>query len=203
MRIAKLALTIAFAVVGLVLLANQRAAADGGIPLKALAGNYSDTAQGSLSVCVDGSKLPSFALIDCADAKAIAFPNNYLEAGEATRDEAGNTCATFTNVVATLPVDNTPPAVFVARHNVSTVTNYDASTGTGDGSTTTYAGGTCDGSTFDKTGATATGTSKFHFVASGHGRRIDFVVTSLIFYVTDTTGNFVGDFSISGSNLRQ
>ncbi len=37
MRIAKLALTIAFAVVGLVLLANQRAAADGGIPLEDLA----------------------------------------------------------------------------------------------------------------------------------------------------------------------
>src|SRR5579864_6914024 len=158
MRIAKFALAMVFVVAGLLLLADRRAAADEAIPLKDLAGNYSNTAQGSFSVCLDGSKLPGvFAHIDCLDAKAIAFPNNYLQAGETTRDEDGNSCATVTNVVATLPVDITPPAVLIARHNVSTVTIYDASTGTGDGSTTTYVGGTCDGSTFDQTGAIPTG----------------------------------------------
>jgi hypothetical protein len=122
--------------------------------------------------------------------------------GETTRDEAGNSCSTYTVVQASLPVDNTPPFVLVARHNVSTVTGYDASTGTGDVSTTAYVGGTCNGATFDNTG-TATGTSKAHLVASGGGRRTDFVITSRISYVTDTTGNLIGDFSISGTQLKQ
>jgi hypothetical protein len=134
---------------------SGQAAAKGGdgIPLEKLAGNYSVTAQGSLSVCLDKTKLfatpPVFAVIDCGNAKEIAIPQNYLQAGEVTRDEAGNSCATYTVVQASLPVDDTPPFVFVARHNVGTVISYDAATGTGDSSQTAYVGGTCDGSTFD------------------------------------------------------
>ncbi len=48
MRMAKFALTTVFAVAGLFFLANQRAAADGGIPLAALAGDYAFTCQGDI-----------------------------------------------------------------------------------------------------------------------------------------------------------
>jgi hypothetical protein len=176
----------------------------GGISLGDLAGNYSNEAKGSLSVCLDSSKFPShiFVTIDCGAATAVAIPQTLLTVGNLTRNEKGDGCSTVTFVESSLPVDITPPLVGVT-HSVSKVTSYDAATGTGNSSVTNYRGGSCNGSTFDSAGATATGTVHSHFVASNGGRRIDGAFTSYILYVTDTTGNFVGDFSVSFTQLKQ
>src|SRR6266852_524182 len=106
MRIPKFALTMAFAVVGLVLLADQRAAADGGIPLKALAGNYSQTCQGTFAVCLDST---TFAPTDCGTGSPIVVPITDLDVGALTRDSEGNSCVTLIGVAANLPADKTPP----------------------------------------------------------------------------------------------
>ena len=201
MRIAKFALTVVFAVVGLVLLANQRAAADGGIPLAALAGNYAFTCQGTFSICLDSK---TFAPIDCgAKTPLVVVPLTDLGIGELTRDAKGNLCSNDLEVVSSLPVDNTPPSVSPVHPAVGITSNYDPVTGTGDISVIEYRGGKCIGSTFDSTGAVETTTFTFHFAVSNQGKRIDMVVTSAVAFVTGTTGNFIGDFSLSCTNLRQ
>jgi hypothetical protein len=86
---------------------------------------------------------------------------------------------------------------------VATVTSYYPATGTGDQSVTTYSGGTCNGASFDSTGATATGTNSAHFAASNDGRRIDLVLTPDVTYVTGTTSNLIGAFSLSAIQLGQ
>jgi len=173
-----------------------------GSSLKTLAGNYSFTTQGSYSLCLDTSKTPP-AVEDCGTTGALVLPQTYLAVGEATRDDNGNSCSTWTEVNSSLPVDNTPPLVQVGRHAVGKPGIYDSATGTGEISFTAYSGGKCNGSTFDITGATETGTTDAHFVASSGGKRIDFLYTSLTGFVTDTTGNIFGDFSLSGPALKQ
>jgi hypothetical protein len=83
------------------------------------------------------------------------------------------------------------------------ILNYDPATGTGDISASEYSGGKCIGSTFDSTGAKQTAAFVFHFAASNGGKRIDMIVTSAVAFVTGTTGNFFGGFSLSCTNLRQ
>jgi|SRR5579864_8506075 len=201
MRMAKFALTMAFAVMGLVLLANQRAAADGGIPLQELAGNYAFTCQGSFSICLDPG---TFGVADCATTKgAIIVPLTDLGIGQLTRDTKGNSCGSDFDVTTSIPVGKTPPSVGVVHPAVAKTLNYDPATGTGDLSFVEYFGGKCDGSTFDSTGATEAATSAAHFAASGDGKRFDLVFTSLIIFPSDTTGNFVGSFSLSCTSLRQ
>jgi hypothetical protein len=201
MRIAKFALTMVFAVAGLVLLANQRAAADEGIPLKALAGDYSITIQGSYSICLNPL---TFVGVNCATFSGPhVLPQTYLSLGEATRDVNGNSCATHTDVNTSLPVDNTPPIVQPGLPTVSKIIDYDPATATGEITFTTYASGKCNGATFDSGSATPTATATAHFAASNGGKRIDLIVTSLVGFVTDTTGNFFGDFSLSGTFLKQ
>ena len=166
-----------------------------GIPLRKLAGTYSATVQGSFFLCFVNA--PPFPLAKCGSPGSIGVPLSFLEVGVATRDAEGNTCATLTETVADLPVDISPPFVAV-RHSVGRVTSYDPTTGTGDGSVTSYAGGQCHGSTFDSTGATVVSTSTSHFAASNRGKRVDEVATSL----TDPVGA-VGDFSASATELRE
>src|SRR5216684_2814854 len=173
MRIAKFALAIVFAVAGIVLLSDQKAVANGGIPLAALAGNYSNTTQGSYSLCLNPV---TFAGVDCATFSGpLVLPQTYLTLGEATRDVNGNSCATHIDVNTSLPVDNTPPFVQGGHPTVSKIIDYDSATGTGDMGLTT----------------------------SNGGKRIDLIITSLVGFVTDTTGNVFGDFSLSGTLLKQ
>ncbi len=201
MRMAKFALTVAFAVVGLVLLANQRAAANEGIPLEALAGNYASTCQGTFAICLNPS---TFAFADCATtAGAIIVPLTDLDVGALTRDDQGNACATGLGVDVSLPVGKNPPSVSPVHPAVAKTLNYDPATGTGDISVSEYSGGKCIGSTFDSAGAKQTTNFVFHFAASNGGKRIDMIVTSGTAFVTDTTGNFIGGFSLSCTNLRQ
>jgi hypothetical protein len=200
MRIAKFALTMAFAVAGLLLLADRRAAADEGIPLKALAGNYSNTCQGTFAVCLDST---THAPTDCATGSPIVVPLTELEVGALTRDVEGNSCDTQFGVAANLPPDKTPPLLGPATPFVAKTLNYDPTTGTGDISATEYNGGKCIGSTFDSTGATEKADFKYHFAASNGGKRVDMIATSANLFVTDTTGNFIGAFSVSCTNLRQ
>jgi hypothetical protein len=201
MRMAKFALTIVLAVAGLVLLANQRVAANEVIPLKALAGNYSFTCQGTFAICLDPS---TFAFVDCATTTgAIIVPLTDLAVGAFTRDAKGNTCSTFLDVDASLPVGKNPPSVTPIHPSFGKTTDYDPATGTGDISLDEYTGGKCNGSTFDSTGATKTGTSTSRIAASNGGKRFDIVLTSLILFPTDSTGNFVGGFSLSCTNIRQ
>ncbi len=201
MRIAKFALTMVFAVSGLVLLADQRVAANEGIPLKALAGNYAFTCQGTFALCLDPG---TFGVADCATTiGAIIVPLTDLGIGQLTRDTQGNSCSSDLDVTSSLPVAKSPPSVGAVHPAVAKTLNYDPATGTGDLSFVEYSGGKCEGSTFDSTGATETGTLAARLAASDGGKRFDLVFTSLIIFPSDTTGNFVGGFSLSCSNLRQ
>ena len=119
------------------------------------------------------------------------------------RDVKGNLCSTFLDVSSSLPVGKNPPDVAPLHPAVGKTLNYDPATGTGELSFVEYFGGKCNGSTFDRTGATEAATSAAHFAASGGGKRFDLVFTSLIIFPSDTTGNFVGSFSLSCVNLRQ
>ena len=200
MRMAKFALAIVLAVAGLVLLANQRVAANEGIPLKALAGNYSFTCQGTFAICLDST---TFAPTNCGTGTPIVVPLTDLDVGALTRDDQGNACATGLGVDVSLPVGKNPPSVSPVHPAVAKTLNYDPATGTGDISVSEYSGGKCIGSTFDSAGAKQTTNFVFHFAASNGGKRIDMIVTSGTAFVTDTTGNFIGGFSLSCTNLRQ
>ena len=201
MCIAKFALTIVFAVAGLVLLADQRTAANAGIPLEALAGNYAFTCQGTFALCLDPG---TFGVADCATTTgAIILPQTDLGIGQLTRDTKGNSCSNTFDVISSLPVGKTPPSVGTVHPAVAKTLNYDPATGTGDLSFVEYSSGKCDGSTFDSTGATETATLAARLAASDGGKRFDLVFTSLIIFPSDTAGNFVGGFSLSCSNIRQ
>jgi hypothetical protein len=168
---------------------------DEGVPLKALAGKYSDTAQGSFALCLDPKN--NFALISCADAKAKVFPLTTVQVGNETDDTQGTSCETYTETDSDLPPDLSPPFVAVFQ-TVGTVKSYDPATGSGDGSFISYSGGKCVGANFNSSGATINATGNFHFVIGKDGKRVDFLLTSL----TDPSGS-IGDFSFSGTNLRQ
>jgi hypothetical protein len=167
---------------------------DEGIPLKALAGKYADTLHGSFALCLDPTN--NFAEISCADKKAVVFPQTTIDVGNETDDTKGNSCETYTETDTDLPPDVSPPFVAVF-HDVAKVTSYDSATGSGDGTFTNYNGGNCVGAVFNKGSATVASSGPFHFVVS-EGKRVDFVITS----ITDPVGG-IGDFSFSGTNLRQ
>ena len=165
----------------------------GGIPLTA--GQFSSTLQGSLALCLNST---SFALESCSISGALVIPLSVLAVGAFTQDSAGNTCAAYTEVDSDLPVNASPPTVTTNEHVSAKVVDYDPTTGMGDGSFTSYTGGACNGSTFDSTGATELSTGTDHFVITKDGNRVDFLFTTL----TNSTGS-IGDFSLSGTNLRQ
>jgi hypothetical protein len=106
MRIAKFGLTMVFAVAGLLLLADHRAAADGGIPLEDLAGNYSTTCQGSLALCLDST---THVPTNCGTGSPIVLAFSALKIKALTRDAKGTACATFIETDASLPLSKNPP----------------------------------------------------------------------------------------------
>jgi hypothetical protein len=167
---------------------------DEGIPLKSLAGNYSSTAQGTFALCLDPTN--NFAEVSCASTKAVVFPQTGVDVGNGTADKRGNSCTTYTQTTTDLPPDLSPSIVQVL-HNVGKTTSYDSATGSGDATFISYSDGHCVGAicvgceTINSTGTD-------HFVAAHRGERVDFLLTSL----TDPVGG-VGDFSYSGTNLRQ
>jgi hypothetical protein len=168
---------------------------DEGIPLRELAGKYSDTLHGNFALCLDPTN--NFAEISCANTKAVIFPQGTVDVGNETDDSKGNSCETYTETDTDIPPDLSPPFVAVF-HGVAKVTSYDPATGSGEVIFTNYSDGKCVGAVCIgcKTVASS-GTA--HFVASDHGgRRVDFVTTS----VTDPVGG-IGDFSFSGTNLQQ
>jgi hypothetical protein len=187
--------------VGCVLVISQgfrKVAADDegthGTPLRKLAGTYALTVHGSFFFCLDND--PPHGPVTCTEG-STGVSIDALAVGAYTSDTTGNACATWTETETALPVSAAPPTIFVI-HQTAKITNYDSTTGTGDGTFTNYFGGTCHGSTFDSTGATVAATGTYHFAVSNGGKRSDSVVTSL----TNSVGAF-GGFSISGTALRE
>jgi hypothetical protein len=134
----------------------------GGIPLPV--GQFSITGQGSLAICLNPSNPASEEA--CTTSGALVVPLSVLDNGAGALDSSGNACFTFTEVDANLPVDASPPLVTPNEHVVGSVTNYDSTTGTGDGSFTGYVGGKCNGASFDDTGATKLSSGTDHFVVT-------------------------------------
>jgi len=190
---AVLAVAVVAAVVGRAF-AGERGHNEG-IALEDLAGQFSSTGQGTIYACV--STTAPFPPAKCGSNGSVAVPTTILQIGVAARDEDGNSCSTVTQVFSNLPLDVTPPLVLQAI-NVNKTVSYDPATGTGDLSGTGYSGGKCVGAAFDSTGATATINFTSHFAASGGGKRVDLVTTSL----TNPVGS-IGDFSISATQFRQ
>jgi hypothetical protein len=176
---------------------REAAAGDEGIPLKALAGKYADTAHGYFALCLDSASFPAAVEISCAAATAVVFPQTVVDVGNETDDQHGTSCETYTDTTSDLPPDLSPPSVAVF-HTVATTTSYDPATGSGDGSFISYIGGKCVGASFNSSGMTVNATGTLHFVVGNDGKRVDFLATSL----TDPIGG-VGDFSYSGTNVRQ
>jgi hypothetical protein len=193
-RYAVLVMLAAFAaVLSQKAIAGKGASGGGGIPLPA--GQFSSTVQGSFAICLNPT---TFALESCSTSGVLVLPQTYLATGAGTMDNEGNSCAAFTQVQSTLPVDVTPPFVTANTHVTSKLLNYDSTTGTGDNSFTAYTGGTCNGVTFDSTGATVVSNGTSHFVITDDGKRTDFLFTTL----TNSSAS-LGDFSLSGTDLRQ
>ncbi len=170
------------------------AADQGWTPLEELAGTYALTAHGSIAVCL--ANTPPFPLATCGSPGSIVVPLTLQDVGVDTLDAEGNSCTTYTETQAAFPVGASPTTVVVA-HIVGQLTSYDPTTGTGDGSFTSYIGGQCHGASFDRTGATVASTGTDHFAVSNRGKRADFVVTS----VTNSAGA-LGGVSLSGTLLR-
>jgi hypothetical protein len=188
--------TLGIILAGFAAIVSQNAIADGeqdGIPLPT--GRYSSTVQGSLAICLNPN---TFAEESCSTSGVLVVPLSVLDNGIITEDTQGNNCATVTEVDSNLPVDASPPTVTPNQHIVGKVLHYDSATGTGDGRFTTYIGGTCIGATFDSTGATRISSGTDHFVVSDGGERIDFILTK-----ATNSADSIGDFSLSGTNLRQ
>jgi len=164
-----------------------------GIPLRS--GQFSDTGQGSIAVCLNPS---SFAEESCSTEGVLVFPLSFPINGALTMDNTGNNCRTFTEVDSALPLNASPPSVEANEHSVGKVLNYDSTTGTGDSSFTAYIGGKCIGATFNSTGTTEAASGTFHFVVTDAGNRIDLLPTT----ITDPAGG-LGDFSYSETYLRQ
>jgi hypothetical protein len=183
---------------GFATIASQHAIAGGGGEQDGISlprGGYSLTAQGSLAVCLDPK---TFNFESCGTSGALVIPQSAPINGVETFDHQGNSCAAVTEVDTNLPVDASAPFVTPNEHIVSKVLNYDSATGAGDRNFTAYIGGTCHGATFDGAGATEVSSGTDHFVVSDGGKRIDYLVTKLT-----TSTDFLGGFSLSGTNLRQ
>jgi hypothetical protein len=166
-----------------------------GIPLSIFAGNYTVTAQGSATICFNSD---FSATVSCLGPPVATTTDseNFVNVGQGTIDDNGNSCSTYTNTGG-FPFSPEPPSVTVIN-NVTKNTNYDPTTGTGDSSFTEYTGGTCSGSTFDSSGATVLDTGTEHFVGSADGKRIDVVTTTLVNQAKD-----IGAFNGFGVALRQ
>jgi len=165
----------------------------GGIPL--VVGQFSFSAQGNVGICLN----PGTSTVEsCGASGVVVISTIGTDNGAVTWDDAGNSCASYTNVQSALPLGGSPPAVTATAHLVTKLADYDSTTGTGNNLFTTYIGGTCNGATFDSRGATVFSTGSEHFVVSDGGNRLDFVLTTL----TNSTHS-IGGFSFTGTELKQ
>jgi hypothetical protein len=174
-------------------------------------GQFSVTAQGSVGICTDKGVAPE----SCSTSGALIVAFTGVANGSSTFDSAGNGCGVVVEVDAlplapvylAAPPPGYPPApAFVSpvRHVASKLVDYDPATGIGDRSYKAYIGGTCNGASFDSSGATPIGEGTEHFVVTRGGNRADFFPTKNVAYVSPTNhANTVGDFSVSGTQLRQ
>jgi hypothetical protein len=157
------------------------------IQLSDLAGTTAETGRGSIVECTDSTGSP----VACSTTGAVAHSFTYVAVGPVIRDEEGNACGSFTQTLANVPPDKTPPIVSQFQVGAKT-TDYDPETANGDCSFTSYTGAKCAGAI--ATGGTVIGTGTCHFTASEGGRRIDYILTTL---------PGVGAFSISGFDHRE
>lgn len=172
MRKVTVALTGGLASVVIMLALHSKASAE--LSLAALQSSYSETGQGSFSVCL---LPPSYNEVPCSTSGALPVPFTYAGTGQVTIGPSGAACSTSTVVAANLP-PGAPPSLVSVVHEVLTVTDYDATTETGDISSKAYLGGKCNGAEFDPTGATLYNSFTYHFVVTDNGKRWDLVVTN-------------------------
>jgi hypothetical protein len=192
MRKVAAALTGGLALAAMMLALDSSAFAD--VSLAALQGRYSETGQGSFSACL---LPPSYSEVPCSTSGALPFPFTYAGTGQVTVGPSGSACSTSTAVAANLPPGAPPPLVAVVREALM-VTDYDATTETGDISSKAYIGGKCNGAAFDPTGATLYNSFTYHFAITQNGRRWDLVVTNW----TDPQGG-IAQFVATDTLLRQ
>jgi hypothetical protein len=171
--------------------------ARGEIPLPA--GQYSITAQGSVTACVNPDTLQQEP---CGTAGELIVPVNIVRIGVDILDQQGNFCISAADVetpnLPPLYPIVVPPIVTTDLHVTGKVLDYDPLTGTGDNTFTTYNGGTCTEATFNSTGATQVASGYDHFVVTENGHRFDGIATK----ITNPT-NSIAEFSYSGTGLRQ
>jgi hypothetical protein len=171
--------------------------AQGQIPLPV--GQYSNTGQGSLTVCVNPNTLQPEA---CGTAGELIVPVIIVRAGVSTIDQQENYCVNAVDVatpnIPPLYPIVMPPIVTVDLHVAGKVLDYDPSTGSGDFTFTTFSGGTCTGGTFNSTGATERSSGSGHFVVTESGSRFDDIATKIT-----TPANSIAGFSYSATSLRQ
>ena len=179
------------------------------IPLPS--GQFSSTAKGSFGLCIN---LSTGAFESCSTSGAGIEAITGLANGSVTFDSAGNGCGVAIEVDSlplapfyldpSLPPPPFPAFVNPVRRVKSQLVDYDPATGIGDRSQTVYTGGTCEGASFNSSGASAVGEQTVHFVVTNGGNRIDVFATRNVAYVSSTDhSNFLGDFSVSGTELRQ
>jgi hypothetical protein len=162
---------------------SQAPANGGGATLASLAGRFETRGSGVYTVCYRENFTKK---VNCASAPHEEVPFKLTAVSHNIRDAAGNSCA-FT----TLTGAPTDVLAYSAKYaswgllkisftttNVSTITSFDPTTGSGTESLNRYAGGRCNGAAFDSTGAILEGTGTQSFMVSDSGNRIDTIVTS-------------------------
>ena len=183
----------------------SKAWAQVGIPLPS--GQFSDTAQVSVALCVNPSTI---AEEPCSTSGAAVLADSAVDNGSVTFDSAGNACGTVTEVDSFLllapsssispsivaQINTTPPFLATNNHPVFTLVDYDSMTGIGHRSVTIYTGGTCRGASFNSSGAMKVNGANQQFVVSNGGNRVDFITTSF-------TNPAFGSFTVTGTELRQ
>lgn len=112
--------------------------------------SYSVSGQGTFSACL---LPPDYKEVPCSTSGALPFPFTYAGTGQVSVGPSGSACATYTAAGANLP-PGARPILVVQEHEVLTITDYDATTETGDIYSKAYIGGKCNGAVFDPAGAT-------------------------------------------------
>ncbi|HKN30926.1 MAG TPA: hypothetical protein VJY34_24865 [Roseiarcus sp.] len=185
-----------------VLTSNAADSQRGGIPL--VVGQFSFNAQGTVGLCFFDPS--TFTLEPCLTSGVLVVSAMGTDNGAVTWDN-DHSCASYTNVQSLLPLGASPPMVTPNFTLVTTLVDYDPRTGTGDNTFTTYVGGKCNGATFDKSGpprAKEFSTGTEHFVVSGGGNRLDFVLKTLMVPPDAAPStNQIGSFSFTGTELKQ
>jgi hypothetical protein len=175
---------------------SEPPASDGGVTLASLAGKFETRGSGVYTLCFRENFTEE---VDCASAPHEEVPFKLTAVSHNIRDAVGNSCA-FTTMTGA-PTDvlaysakyaswNLAKISFT-RTNVSTITSFDPTTGSGTESLNRYAGGRCNGAVFDSTGAFLTGTGTQSFMVSNSGNRIETILTSFSMVTSP--------FSVAGS----